>query len=313
MDLEQLSKDGNLCLLKLPRSDLQDPSTTTTKSLVPVNTASESENHKDNDDAPLLLLQLPPGWNTEDLKGSTFVANDSQQAALVVESKQQSFHVHRAETSNVLALVPPLRRRGQEPQAKKLKTDDKALLPIPTRLLKKGGSGASFLELRPKSLTRQELAKSLQPFLWNPYTSSALPAGKTLVTLSQELQVSQHQIHQGLVKLQALPLPNPDASAPIAFGLLAEEAKLICLNAILFAIMEEDAYQDYAYTGFVTDELVTHALTRLSEQECFHHAEHVIRFCLRSLLSADYAIYDNDLTAPLPSEIELDVQKVCLG
>lgn len=277
MDLEKLSGDGKPCLMILPQSDLQAKSSSPSTSL--------------------MLLQLPEGFSPSDLKDSQFVvAKPEQQAVLVC--KQKSFHLSKVETSNCLVMVPPLKESsGDEPQEsprKKAKhcdddnagTSTKTLHVVPTRLLKPGGSGASFLELKPKQLRLADLRQALAAAVLDPYNSSnnndssttATIKGRSLSSLSHELQQSAHEVLQGLHKVPGVYSINN------TFVLLSEEVQLTVYHAILSTLAEADDCQDYAETGIADiDGFVKQSVESMSDEERFEGVDGVIRHCLLQL------------------------------
>jgi len=253
--MDTLSKQGKVNLLTLPRSDLKEETTQTSEA------------------APLLMLvQLPCDWTAGDLQDAHFVAQSSQ-AALVVESKKSSFALHRVETSNVLILVPP---PPSEPSLKRQKvtTDGQTLVSVPARLLKKGGSGASFLELRPKPLKLGELQDALPTY--DPYNDTSCQ-GRTIESLARDLQVSKHQVQQGLSKLQAFAMQDD------TYVRLSEEALQEAYHAIVSTLAEADDCQDYANTGIEPTCFLQQVLQRMSAEERFEHAEHILRHCVETL------------------------------
>jgi hypothetical protein len=317
MDLHALSKQGKVSLLTLPRTEFK---------------ATQNDNHNaaastvpplppvaSNDDtAPLLLLQLPKGWTTQDLKDSKFIGSgaDSSQVVLVVESKQTSFSINRLETSNCLVLVPPpqydANEQGPPSKKSKLTAAGKTILPVPARLLTPGGMGSSFLELREKPLLIHALTKSLQEHVLNPYnihinpyntskdsdnsnshhiknSSVALCKGRTVYDLAVHLQSSQAQVVFGLEAIQAFRLPSRTTThtdAPVAYCLLAEETVLVACNAIVSALAEADDCQDYALAGVSVKRLVEHVIQNMSAEESYVDAEFVVRHCLSTLSAA---------------------------
>jgi len=327
MDIESIARKGKVSLLTLPRTDLSAAASakpiSTTRSNVP-DAADCGNNDDDENDsnAPLMLLKLPSEWSVDDLRGSHFVASETKQASLVVEPKRKSFAVHKAETSNVLVMVPPSDIEGYVHEKKSKVTEDgKFLVSTPCRLLSKGGSGASYFELREKILSTQELVEVMKCHTFDPYKGSSASntvkgaeiTGRTAESLSQELQISIYEVERGLERIQAFPLPRRGTAtdAP-SYALLAEEAKLECYNAILAALAEVDEYQDYAgYSGgggVNVEGIVTAALQRMSDEERFDDADAVLRYCLITLaISCSYGSGD---TSKTESTVRLDLRKV---
>lgn len=276
MDL--LAKD-KVSLLTLPPTDLKEG--------LPISSTSPE---KASNNAPLVLLQLPSGWKPADLQ-QTRLMGGGQQAALV--SDTQSFAVNRVETSNVLVMVPPTERSTKR---SKVREDGRAMEARPCRLLKVGGSGAFFLELRETTLSVQRLAEALQNCVYEPYSSSTV-AGRTIEELSLELQAPRAQIEQSLQRMQAFRVPDTDS-----YAILAEEAKLECLSAIVATLAEVDAYADYAEAGMDADTLVEDVVRHMSREERFTGVHAVVRHCLATLANDTL---DTD-------RIKLDVHKVRL-
>ena len=309
--MDSLTKENRVSLLTIPRSDLDSSSP-----------------------SDALLLQLPPGWKPADLKGARFVAGamatdshraagepqqfqQQQQAALVVESKQCSFSCYTVETSNAFIMVPPSltsdsaspNNNSNNNKRSKVLDDGKIMTPVPARLLKMGGVGASFLELRERTLRLSDLLAALSDCTWDPYDTAAMAhpiRGRTVEELATLLQLSQAQILQGLARVpQVLRLPRSDE-----YAFLAEEPFLECYHAIVAALTEVDQFQNYAQDkGIATDSLVKEALNRMSNEERFDDADHVLRHCVGQLSKSQP-------TAPLVTENELrqslDVGKVAV-
>lgn len=330
MDLQALSKQGKVSLLTLPRTEFkstQNDNTNAASAGVPV-----AASNCNDDTAPLLLLQLPKGWTTQDLKDSKFIGSsaDSSQVVLVVESKKTSFSINRLETSNCLIMVPPPQydndndndmEQGASKKSK-LTATGKTILPVPARLLTPGGSGSSFLELREKPLWIHDLKMSLQEHVLNPYnvhinpynndnsndhsnniknSSTALCAGRTVYDLAVYLQSSQAQVQSALDAIQAFALPR---THPVAYCLLSEETLLVACNAIVSALSEADDCQDYAVTGVSVKRLVEHVVQNMSAEESYVDADFVIRHCLSTLSVSVVEHVDGD------DNIRLSVGKV---
>jgi len=342
--MDPFMKENRVSLLTIPRTDLD--------SSAPAN----------NDSAACLLLQLPPGWKPSDLKGARFVGASAdqhqhqQQAALVVESKQCSFSCFTVETSNAFIMVPPPavdddasnnNNNNNNNKRSKVRDDGKLLAAVPARLLTAGGSGASFLELRPKELRRSDLRAALLlrdngAGVWDPYDAAAAAAdaddtnnkhttqqkGQTLDELAARLQVSTAQIRKGLARLpNALRRQRRSASGTAAadqqyyYVLVSEEPLQECYAAIVAALTEVDDFSDYAAAdGIAVRGMVEKALYRMSHETSFVDADHVILHCLRQLAASrnnsssstddDYD-YDND-TNQHDARIRLDVGKVAV-
>ena len=266
--LEELSTKGAISLLTLPRSDVASAS----------------------DQDSLLLLQLPLGWSAADLKGAKFVipasSDNSQQrkqAALVSDHKQTSFQVQRVETSNTLIMVPPrsassadtAKQTPESPSSKRAKS----ICPVPSRLLTRGGAGASFLELRPKSISKATVQQLFydQKHTFNPLdhethtnddkeSPCASIHGVSISSLALQLQVSESQVAQAMMLSPTQPppitslcyYPLPDTS-PTAYAILSEEAYLEAYQAIVAALAETAELADYAQ-GISASRLIQSAL-----------------------------------------------------
>ena len=327
------SNENQVSLLTIPRSDL------------------DSSSAKGN----AVLLQLPPGWKPNDLKEARFVAGTAdQQAALVVESKRCSFSCFTVETSNALIMVPPTNTEEHHSSSSsssnkrsKVLEHGKTLTTVPARLLKTGGSGASFLELRPKTLRRSDLRIALQKCgVWDPYNNNSniddadkKKKGRTVSDLAGALQVSTAQIVQGLCQIpNALRLPRRSSSSKDDSGdadeyvLISEEPLQECYAAIVAALAEVDECQDYAASssssstgGISVDAFVEEVLYRMSGEERFPDADHVIYHCLRQLQASssrssslhssnkkkDRPITTTTMTTTTPS-LRLDVTQVAV-
>ena len=259
MDLEKLSKDGTSALMTLPQSDLSGKSTASS----------------------FMLLQLPEGWKPQDLKESQFVApNTEKQAVLICNAKHESFYLSNVETSNCLVLVPPSSTAASPSKKAKLTHgDSSSLTPLPTRLLKPGGSGASFLELRPKKMQLAHLRQALAQTVLDPYnTGETIIQGRSVHELTVELQQSQREILQGIQKVPGV------YQLDGGYCWLSEEVQLTVYEAILSNLAEVDGCQDYAETGIPNvDSFVQQTLQSMSEEEKFEQAQGVIRHCLLQL------------------------------
>lgn len=297
MDLKKLSNDGKPSLLILPRQDLQVTSTTK---------ASSS----------FLLMQLPPGWKVDDLTDSRFVSKPQQQVALVSDKKEKSFLVSNVQSSNCFVLVPPPSDTDDgysEQVSKKAKLDGESeeeetrhtheLHTVPTRLLKPGGSGASFLELRPKLLKITELQRTLvaAKAVLDPYNDDWKPCEITIDDLANELQHSLMEIRRGLLAIEGVYVYRNEAGRD-AVLLLSEEAQLNVHQAIVSTLAEADECQNYADTGVDVERCVNLIVERMSKEEHFEGDHDVVRYCLLRL--AQKASSENE------DHVKLDVSKV---
>ena len=260
-----------------------------------------------------------------------------QQAALISENKRMSFSVHRVETSNALILIPPNdttvssdnkedhycnEKKKQKINSGEAKAAGTAttihLVPLAARLLKKGGSGASFLELRRKQLSMPPLLNVLlSPKL--PTSSSPGP-GYTVDQMAHQLQASTAEIRKALRHLGAFRIPD---TIPNAYTILPHETKLQSMYGILSTLLEVDEHSDYAgSTGISVEALVRHAQERILPTEQLYeddddtenrnvsfpaHSSAVIRHCLESLSASSAS---SPTTATTGDRMRLDVQKV---
>jgi hypothetical protein len=276
MDLSKLSNDGKPNLLTLPRGDLQVPST---------NASSSS----------FRMMQLPAGWKAEDLADSRFISKPQQQVALVSESKEMSFLVSNVQSSNCFVLIPPL-DESDEPAAKKAKTMP-PLRTIPTRLLKPGGSGASFLELRLKLLKVTDLQTALVKAHAILDREEENAQSMTIDELAMELQHSRMEIRRGLSAMERAFVTEKEC-----VWLLSEEIQMIVQHAIVSTLAEAEECQDYAGRGVHVERCVKAIVERMSPEERFDRDRDVIHYCLRRL--ADRT------SGPNTEIIPLDVSKV---
>jgi Sister chromatid cohesion protein Dcc1 len=342
MDLSNPPDENEVSLLTIPRADLFGSAG---------GVASSSATPR------IVLLKLPPQWTVDDLRQAHFVAQPSSQVACVVESKQCSFSVHRVETSNALVMVPPpttpspLDDDENEPMTKKCKllgttpSTGKTLTVVPTRLLKAGGSGACFLELRPKPLSRIDLLSQLQGCLLNPYaigqtttdctipylvyTSAATATANACEAVSTIAERSMDDDDEAMVPFVGRTVADLSAAlqcstfevqtaleqiqayalprtTPRQYGRLAEEALAECYLAIVSTLAEENGYDQYASApGIVVRECVAQAVQRLGTQERFIDANEVICHCLQQL-RADGQNRESDTLC-------LDVSKVSIA
>ena len=264
----------------------------------------------------------------------------SQHVSCVVESRCCSFTVHRVETSNVLVLVPPSSNVVTDAQlpfaAGNSETNDNEkeddtdhsskrsklctsldpgthashLKHFPAQLLKSGGSGSFFLELRPKHLSSADLRGQLNTF--DPYNPLSTSQGRTIRELALSMQVSQSQVLQGLTKLQALPLSKAN---PTQYTLIADHVLQDCFNAVIDGlILFGSGSEDYAGVGIVADSSFVDFLVQhvVSEEERFPDLSSVILHCLRFLQEAP-SDYPEALSSSLDhhrSRYILDVAKV---
>lgn len=251
--MESIKKEDIATLLTLPRQDLDSKSKCNT-----------------------LLLQLPPSWTVADLRDTKFVGSDSQQVALVSDTKEISFSCHHVETSNVWIMIPPADDTSSN-SAKRTKTaQGKSLIPRKARLLKPGGSGASFLELREHSFdVLAALSSKLSAHVLDPYQNVEGVSGRTVESLANELQVSRAQIQRGLQTLEAFPIPRTSS-----FCRLGEEATLEAYHAIVSSLAEVEELQAYVSEMVPFDRAVDEALMRMDQ---FTYGREILQHCLQAL------------------------------
>lgn len=377
-----VQQEKKIGLLSLPNSDCFTGATASSKAKsTPHQDNAQAPKHT----GQLVLMQLPKGVSISDIAfgGCHFLAPKAEapnanshnssttshnshirQAALVVASKKQTFSVSRLETSNSLVLVPPVNNNAGNdakenntinsqttedgPVSKKPKVVP-SLVPVPARLLTPGGSGASFLELRPKLLRPGDLAEILQKHVFDPYhnninntttlkvvdpysnakTSSSTKkttiVGRTVPSLARELQSSPGQVEEALGFLQSFPMPprskdddddDDQNESIIYYGVLSEEALQEAQNAIIATLAESDDFGDYAGEGVSVDDFVAQVLERLSGDHPMD-GEHVIRYALTLFLpkaEKDAANSTNayDPIGNLTGTLPLDVTKVSI-
>jgi Sister chromatid cohesion protein Dcc1 len=346
MDLEALAEKGTVALLTLPHSDLRDrskavssspSSAASTAGVSSLSTAAaaplapNAANDDDNDDRspPLLLLQLPAGWSPRDLTSSHFVSQGSagSTVSLVCEARNASFAVHTCETSNVLVLVPPRSASTSTGtgsavhKRRKVVTDEGSagattltttttLEEVPARLLRT--SGASYLELRPQTLSRQALRQALEahnpmvPAEKSGSASASAGRGRSVLELSNHLQVSTFEVRLGLRDVGAFCCATPDL-----YVLLSDQTTFECNQLVVSALGER--HIDYS-TSYSLHEMTSFVLDRMSDEERFESMDRVIRFCLLQL-SDEAKSYDDDWLedcALLDHDIRFSLSKVRL-
>jgi Sister chromatid cohesion protein Dcc1 len=348
MDLEALAEKGTVALLTLPHSDLRDrskalssspSSAASTAGVTSLSTAAAAplapnaaNDDDDNDDrsAPLLLLQLPAGWSPRDLMSSHFVSQGSagSTVSLVCEARNASFAVHTCETSNVLVLVPPPLPRSASASTgtesavhkrRKVVTDDGSagattsttsttLEEVPARLLRT--SGASYLELRPQTLSRQALRRALEthhpmvPAEKSGSASASAGRGRSVLELSNHLQVSTFEVRRGLRDVGAFCCAKPDL-----YVLLSDQTTFECNQLVVSSLGER--HIDYS-TSYSLHEMTSFVLDRMSDEERFGSMDRVIRFCLLQLSDEAKSYSDDWLEdcALLDHDIRFSLSKV---
>lgn len=286
--VDDLTRMGRTCLLTLPRSDFET-------------TAAAATSNSDS----LLLLQLPVGWSPADLKGAKFVAqkasnsDEKMPASLVSEHKASSFSIQRVETSNCLIMIPPPTSIYDNPTESNIEESStkraKVIAPVPARLLNRGGAGASFLELRLKTVSKHKVEEVFQKngHVFNPLDHEnhninaedggcSRVKGICLETIAMHLQVSISQVAEAMgihqpspISINSVfyyPLPNTQLKG---YVIVSEEAYLEAYQAILAALAETGELADYAQ-GISREKLIQSALERF-QLSCTSKEEHLGR------------------------------------
>jgi hypothetical protein len=239
--------------------------------------------NKKHEDESLVLMQLPCSLTVNDIQGARMIATHNQQATLVVERKGMSFDISRVETSNAYICVSP-NQQQERPAAKRTKSNDsKTLVSVHARLLQPGGSGASFLELKPKCLSISHLQEKLSECVFDPYNPEKQWTGKTLATLAESLQVSQKQVMTGLQRMQALCLHENGVAL---YGLLSQEALQEATSYIIATLTECEEFAHYT-RGISRKECIHQVMTRVPTEERYPHLQDVIQHTLTTLESDD--------------------------
>lgn len=324
LDSEAFAEKGTVALLTLPHSDLHDRSKVSSNSsssaatsagvsslstATPPVAPAANDNHEGDRSPPLLLLQLPAGWSPRDLISSHFVSQGSagSTVSLVCESQNASFAVHTCETSNVLVLVPPpppprpasasTGTGSAATKRRKVVTDEGStgattlattttLEEVPARLLRT--SGASYLELRSQTLSPQALRQALKthnPIAPEVSGSDSADRGRSVLELSNQLQVSTFQVRRGLRDVAAYCCAKPDS-----YVLLSDQTTFECNQLVVSALGER--HIDYS-TSYSLNEMTSFVLERMSDEERFDSMDRVIRFCLLQL-SDEAHTYDDE-------------------
>lgn len=233
-----------------------------------------------NDD--LVLFQLPPSVHLSDLSASRLVAaTPTQQACWINEAKGVSYAVSRVETSNAYVMIKPT---GERP-TKKLKRNMNMLQ---VQLLQRGGSGASFLELKEHTLDVNAMHSMLKQHVLDPFDVKCDWNGLSIEELSIPLQVSEKQAIAGLTKLGALMLSN-------RYGLLSEEGLAEAQDSIVATLTEVERFHELV--DIDAEDCIRQVMSRTEEH--YEYLPGVIRYTLQKLRSGS----DN-------ANISLDVTKV---
>ena len=215
-----------------------------------------------------------------------------------MEDKGCSYSLSRVETSNAYILVPPSASTHDRPR-KKIKADQ-TLVSVPARLLQPGGSGASFLELKLKTLLLVDLSEQLKDHVFDPYDPSKSWSGRTLSSLAVDVQSSKKEVLDGLRRMHALAITGSDGTA--TYGLLSEEALQEAKLAIIATLTECDEFQDYAGVGTSMNHYVREVMDRVPTSETCQYMAEIIQHTLTTL-QTDPEASDSD-------KIQLDVRQV---
>lgn len=273
-----------------------------------------------------------------DARGGVGGSRQSQQACLVLEDKGASFTLSRLETSNALVLVPPapatsdFEDKSVPPARKKPKIGGNGgspLNPAPTetraRLLQLGGSGASFLEVRPHRLDRSLLRKKLSECEYDPYAPGSDRSirmeryGHSVDELALTLRCSEREVRSALLSLEAFEMPvlSPSglsgSSLGRRYGTLSEEAKMDATLAIVETLNECEEYDDLfssktsAGRPIEEEKFVERVVGRSGEGGADVLEESVVRHCLRSCAAVD----DNG-EASSGGKYSIDLNKVAI-
>ena len=200
--------------------------------------------------------------------GSASNAAMATQACLVIEGSTDagsSYALSKVETSNALVMVPPQETKklkssgnssgdgedddGESPPKKQKQSDGATVeLEMHAQLLEAGGSGASFLDLRPHPLNVSALRRMLQNTVYDPYSSGGGgKGGRTIAQLAAALRVSQSQVRHALTDFtdgaslasEAFELPPSNSGR---WGMLSEEAREDACMGIVSVLAECEEY-----------------------------------------------------------------------
>ena len=272
------------------------------------------------------------------------------QACLVVEGSTDagsSYALSKVETSNALVMVPPQEAQklkssantnggddddGESPpkKQKQKQSDDgnpTVELEMHAQLLEAGGSGASFLDLRPHPLNVSALRRMLQRTVYDPYSSGtggkgkggSSNGGRTIAQLAAALRVSQSQVRQVLTDFtdgaslasEAFELP-PSSSG--RWGVLSEEAREDACMGIVSVLAECEKYA-HTFAGddkkkvgkaIAIADFVQEVVRRSAEAEGDGTAcldEVIVEHCLRCCAVP---------TSITGSSVQLDLDKIAL-
>ena len=281
------------------------------------------------------------------------------QACLVIEGSKDddnddmskstgmSYALSKVETSNALVMVPPQipivpslgsktteeeEEEDDESPSKKQKTDTASnkmeLMEMHGQLLEAGGSGASFLDLRPHLLNVGLLRRMLQRTVYDPYDNSRSggrsgAGGMTIAQLAAALSVSQSQVRHvmtspsGALSTEAFQLPPRNSGK---WGTLSDEAREDASMGIVSVLAECEEYTN-AFTAdskvskaIVIDGFVEEVVRRSAEAEgdgtaCLDAT--VVEHCLRCCSTTEDDD-DDDGGSSVGTTLRLDLDRVAL-
>jgi Sister chromatid cohesion protein Dcc1 len=188
-------------------------------------------------------------------------SNSTTTAALIVND--QSYSVHRVETSNTLLLIPPASTAPMSTTAGNTNT-----APLRVHRLGGGAVSASFLELRRHYLHVSDVIAVLP--VWDPFANnsetttistttadqwSSPPPRKPLRDMALSLQSSEKELHHVLdqvldravafesepVAVAAVPNNENDDDCS-SYALITEQVQQICATAIVATLAEDEEY-----------------------------------------------------------------------
>ncbi|EEC44447.1 predicted protein [Phaeodactylum tricornutum CCAP 1055/1] len=278
-----------------------------------------------------VLVLVPPRKTTNHQANAAADANDTGAEA------EAGFALHDTQAADG---DTPWKRDTDEPASREWKKaklaaprDASPLVPVPARLLKPGGIGSSFLELRPTVLARNDLQRALRQALppndaeWNPQSYSdcrhsdrtRMQRGRTVAQLANYLQTSTQQIRNGLAALpQAFPLPhshnnnnNKVHHQTTSFVYLSEVVLQDILDAIVATLAEVDDCSDYAQHGVLLHSvLIPEALQRLSPPVTTVHTDDANLLLWQALIRHGVdTLRDESCSSPhIPSESDTDCE-----
>jgi hypothetical protein len=235
----------------------------------------------------LVLFQLPPSIHLSDLPSSRLIATTpTQQACWINEAKGVSYAVSRVETSNAYVMIKPT---GERPN-KKMK---RSMNMLQVQLLQRGGSGASFLELKEHTLDLNAMHSMLKQHVFDPFDVKCDWKGLSVEELSIRLQVSEKEAIAGLTKVGGLMLSN-------RYGHLSEEGLAEAQDSIVATLTEVERFHELV--NIDVEDCIRQVMSRTEEH--YEHLHGVIRHTLQKLRSGSDEKNSDDVN------FSLDVTKV---